>query len=593
MSQFVKFGWSAAVLLVGVALSGCAGTEGLQDFGSVEAPERSAGHAYGYDVEGELDARGAMYIDGSLEDRFADNVTLPRQPAVTMEILNASYGPDGAFYLGAVQFAGAPDSLVVDGFASDILGKLPIAIRKSDLAEFAVTTSQTQACDPGCRLAVTDIEVGNETELDPYLDFPLTAGKAWDNRIPLDTTHGGDLGMDVHSLVRGVEAVDGPDGPVDAVHVASAINAPDLAIFNEAAAQDFASQGAEDVTVDARLTGSIDTRYADDVGEVVQERIALDLRLDVGFTADGQRFEMEVRSIVELTFHLAAVDLSIGDEHDDDALRAFFSNGVPVRDPRDEAAPAAGAYAIRVTADRAEFNVADDGDVKFNVEATPALPPDDTIIYTVSDAFGEVSTGAGSEFEVSFRDPGLYSVTVQAIDGDRVVQAADQMLVAADHDETVDMNCAALIVAAADQGSCGTPSVPMRTWTGLRDAAITIDASNTAGDGGTLVVEDGAGNTVEMDASDGSGTLTLDDLQDLEAGDDWSVSWQRDIAVQEDASLDVLLDYGPETASSDDGYDGGGEETRGLLQGQWDSLERRLTDLLTQTGLGGLPAPAG
>ncbi len=531
-----------------IALAGCAGDEKLQDFGSVEAPDIKAGYAYAYEISGNVEFEATGAVNGEPMEPEGDSVTIPAMPLFVMQVLNTSFGPNGSYYLGAAQYADAPAGALFGDVETSLFGKAPIAIRKTDLAPFEVSTSQSQQCSPGCRLTTTSMEVSGETVLDPYLDFPLHAGKSWTNQIPLGFGFE-DEGMYlvVDSMVKGKKTVDVANASVDAILIQHTMRVPNSAgLFADAIAA-MEAEGAQDVTFDMQIDGRVDSYYAEAFSNVVREVSRLTLSLDVGFTMEGHRIDGHIESAVDLTVQLTGAVLEADPERDTAGIYAFFDGAEPVKRPGD--ADPDSMYTIRVSADKAEFNVAEDPTVTFTVTADPALPAGDSIRFTASDASGKlVDSGLGSTFEVDFADPGLYQVVVQAVSPAGVVQAVDAMVVAADLEDTVELTCGTVVLSAVpNSNTCTTAAIPLETATGLQGVSITINADNPLALGGTFRITDAAGTVVEKEADDGEG-FTLADLSTLTIGPDgWTASWHRDAAVLEEASVTIKLDYGPET----------------------------------------------
>ncbi len=540
-------GWALVLMFTTITLAGCAGTETVQDFGAVEAPTLQAGYAYAYDIAGNVEFEANAYLDGEPIEEDSNSITIPQTPLFAMQVLNTSFGPNGSFYLAAARYSEAPASALFGDPSDGIFGKAPVAIRKSDLSQFSVNTRQTQNCNPGCRLATTSMEVSSETLLDPYLDFPLVAGKTWTNQVDFGFGLPGVHAI-LDSKVLGKENLEVGNSSVEAIHVQHTLRLPSGSGFADALRSEMAAEGAEQITVELVLDGRIDSYYAEAYQNVVREVSRSNIAMDVSFTKEGQEFVARLAASTDLTMSLAAAALEQDPELDQASIFAFFDGAQAIKRPG--TTTDIGTYAIQVTADAAEFNVADKVPVSFTVTATPPLPASDTIRYTISGSAGQlVDSGVGATFEATFADAGLYQVVVQAVSPAGVVQAIDAMVVAADYDGTAALTCGNVILAAVPgSGSCTSTAIPVTSAKGLQGVSITINADNSAALGGTFRITDSAGTVVEKTASDGDG-FTLDELSTLLIdADGWIATWHRQAALLEDASVTTSLDYGPETA---------------------------------------------
>ncbi len=543
-----------ALILMTIALAGCAGTEELQDFGTVEAPAIKAGYAYAYDGLGSFHITARTMMDGETMGDVDESEDLPRAPLFAIQILNTSFGPNGSHYIGAAHIAQARNASSFTSTPEAAFGKAPVAIRKADLAAFDVTTRQAQRCDPGCRLTTTDIAVGDSTPLDPYIDFPLFAGKAWANHMELGIPDS-EATMLVKSRVLGKETVDVMNITMDAIHIEHRFSLPPGDALGQAIRGQMEAEGAEDVTVRIVLDGIGHTYYAEDVMNVVRDSASIDMTVDVQFTIEGSAMENHMRLAMDFTKELSGMTLEEDAELDAAGIAAFLDGAKPIK----QAGPIpTGAYDISISADKAEFNVAKDNTVAFAVGADPTIPAQDFVRYTISNAQGVlVDDGIGQTFSTTFTEPGLYKVVAQAMSPAGVVQAMDSMMIAADYEATVELTCGNVVLSALpDSNTCTSAAIPLSSAVGLQDVTITINAANPAALGGTLRITDDVGTSVERSAADGEG-FTLADLGSLTIGaDGWVATWHRDAALLEDASITMVFDYGPEAAASE-AADGG------------------------------------
>ncbi len=548
-------GWALVLMFTTITLAGCAGTEKVQDFGTVEAPSIMAGYAYAYDVSGSIEFEAIATMDGEVMAEETDSMVIPTMPLFVMQILNTSFGPNGSFYLGAARFADAPNGMSFGDVDAPVFGKLPVAIRKSDLAPFSVTTRQTQQCEGGCRLATTSIEVDSATPLDPYLDFPLTAGKTWINQIDLGFgLEAPGMQMIIRSTAIGPQTLQVLNQSVEAIHIEHRFALPGGDALAKAMAAEMEANGAEDVEVQLHLDGVVDSYYAESFQNVVRETSRSKVVADVAFTVEGMAGESHLMMAIDMNVDLSGATLEADPEMDMTGIAAFLDGAQSIKQPG--ATMTAGTYSVQVSADKAEFNVAEAEPITFTVDAVPAIPEGDVARYTVSDAEGKlVTSGTGETFEVLFAKPGLYQVVVQAVNEGGIVQAIDAMLVAADYEATVDLTCGNVVLSALpNSNTCTSAAIPLTSAKGLQGVTITINADNPLAYGGTFRITDDEGTIVEKAAGDGDG-FTLEELSSLAIGaDGWTATWHREAALLEDASVTMVFDYGPETtpAAGDD-----------------------------------------
>ncbi len=541
-------GWALVLMFTTITLAGCAGTEKVQDFGTVEAPTIMAGYAYAYDVAGSVEFEALATMDGEVMAENSTSVVIPSMPLFVMQILNTSFGPNGSFYLGAARFADAPNGMSFGDVDAPVFGKLPVAIRKSDLAPFSVTTRQTQQCEGGCRLATTSIEVGSSTPLDPYLDFPLTAGKTWTNHVDLGFgLEAPGMQMIVHSTAVGPKTIQVLNQSVETVHIEHRMALPGGNALIKAMVAEMEANGAEDVEVQLHFDGVVDSYYAESFQNVVRETSRSKAVVDVAFTVEGMAGESHLMIAIDLKVDLSGATLEAEPEMDTAGIAAFLDGAQTIKQPG--VSMPDGAYTLELTADKAQFNVADAEPVMFTVAATPAISGGDLVRYTVSDADGKlVNSGTGETFEVLFAKPGLYQVVAQAVNEGGVVQAIDAMVVAADYEATVDLTCGNVVLSALpNSNTCTSAAIPLTSAKGLQGVTITINADNPLAYGGTFRITDDEGTVVEKAAGDGDG-FTLEELSSLAIGaDGWTATWHREAALLEDASVTMVFDYGPET----------------------------------------------
>lgn len=534
--------WTVSAVFLITMFAGCAGSEDVQAIESVDAPVWAAGHAFAYNITGFVSGMGEVKIDGEvMEAEGGETITIEDQRYNVYEVLNASY--DGA-YMTAARF-GSAAGFAINGAEIPAFGKLPLAIRHADLSPMPVELSQTQRCEPGCRLATTELSVGDAV-MDPYLAFPLETGKAWTNDVPLGG-EAADFGayMILESQVMGMETVPGPDGDVDAIKIVHTLKLP----FDEGFLQLMAQQsGMQDAEVSLHLDGAVTSYYAPELKNVVRETMVMDLALDFAYTDDGQRIEIHAEAASDIVTYLAGYSFDEGTDLDEQSMFDFFDSARTVRDPTG----AVFDYVIDLVADRNDFNVAEDGLVNFAVGGD--LPEGDVIRYSISDGRGNVlDTGVGNEFSYAFDEAGLYGVYAQATSPAGIPQAAAELLIAADYEGSIELLCGHAVVSAVpNSGSCTAADIPVYTAYGLQDVLIETKGSAVSLQGGEIVVAD-TFTEVRAPASNGEGSLTLADLSELNIGlDGWTVTWDADLALEPSIEAHMLLDYGaPEPVSAD------------------------------------------
>jgi hypothetical protein len=537
--------WSVSAILLATVLAGCAGTpETTQSFDEVTAPVWHAGDAYAYNVTGLVGGGVTMTIDGETATDSNAELQVPDQTMLVYEVLNANF--DGTAITAARFADGFQFSLMGQSFSGS--GKLPLAFRHDTLSPSAVEISQTQVCDPGCRLATTGFDV-QDPVLDPYLAFPLTPGKTWRNDLPLPgefAKYGAYINLD--AVVIGLEQVEGPNGTVDAIRIERTITFP----FDDAFLAFMAGQsgaGMENVEVHTDVAGMVVSHYAPSIGNIVRETAVMDVSLDLEFTQDGRHYEMQAGAMMDIVSYLAGFVAGHAADFEGQALYDRFDNGMAVADPT--GANTTG-YDIRITPDRSDFNVADGGQVNFDIATVPALRDGDIIRYSlINGRESPLDVGSGDAFNATFTEAGLYGVYVQITNEAGAIQGLGQTFVPVDFMGEIELLCGhASSSNVPNMGTCGAASVPLFNSIGLQ--AVTIEAAGdvAAAQGGQLKVTDASGNVATAAANGGTGSLSLAELGELVINaKGWDATWTADAAAEPTMTIKMVLDYAVPVAS--------------------------------------------
>lgn len=264
------------LLLTAATLSGCSGLVTVDGAGSdaegepfeaVAAPAWQPGYRFRYETDGdvsfEYQADGPDGHEGGSEGQSWEG-----EPGLDYTVLNTQETVDGeAAYLARA--TSEYDETLVAILADDL------SIRFLGYGAFG--------CTPvGCH---GDEGMGT----DSGLRFPLVHGDTWQ-----DTVSAGDgpglAPMRIDTKVLGVKSVQGPDGPVDAVHVRH-LATGDIDALRRMMVQEAGEEGeeVEDIEVEGRIEGRRDVYYAPSLRNVVLDATESVGHVRVSFVEDGQR----------------------------------------------------------------------------------------------------------------------------------------------------------------------------------------------------------------------------------------------------------------------------------------------------------------
>jgi hypothetical protein len=365
---------------------------------------------------------------------------------------------------------------------------------------------------------------GDKDEVPP-LAFPLRddvagkeeAGSSWRPYVPLEP-------IAVVTRVLGFKDVDGPFGPVQAVHVQQRFTVN----FTDVLAQ--WRQDQPDLTgfaLDGEVHATRDVYYAPALLNVVLDQAVSHGHYNGSYQRDGkaQGFRESWRSWS--SSRLVDASLEEGEALSLQEVSALL---------RAQASPSPEAgVVVSLDGPKEELNVA--AAAAATLTATLAGTTSATVRIDVLNALGVVvASDEASSLAFTPTLPGPYLAVAYALGSTGRALAADSWPVRAYYEGTLAVECEPLAFDGAT--ACPAMPVPMGPAIGyLRGEALINDPLATASLRGRLVVDQGDGQEVSTDQNGGSASLWLDSPQ-WDLGQDWLLRYEPDVGVT------VSVEYG-------------------------------------------------
>jgi len=529
----------ASVFSLG-AFSGC-----LDDGESLSLgrPVWSSGYAFSYEMTGQSTEEENHVGDGD-SGRSSNSDTLG-PISINIEVLNTTmHAGDDPVYLAALTSRDTNRESAPAPFIMNFAASLT-AYRQRDLAEVVVDlVSSHRSCEDGaCESAkITAVGFGESPDM-TYLDFPLTKGKSWSSPAADDD----ELGWIVRAEVGSPKTVQLSVGSVRALPVVFKYSATNLDKFIEDQKRE--SDGQVD-SYDFRPTRQLTVYYADDYQTVV--RSVTDVGLDIRASGKDEQgrpamFEGHYEAHIEQV--LTGARLVALPERGLDYISQVMDGTIDLIDPSGHARRPVG-YTLAVDPARRVVNAAEEPDVSFSAKVVgdPAAFQGHAVTWRLVDYFGnQVAAGEGVAGAHRFDEPGYYTAEFEARDADGQVTAAASGFILANYAKSTQVTCT--LVTPVPITPCPDASAPVRP--GIRSATVAARVSSPLDvlSQGTLVLTDPAGREWRSStASGGRYEIIVDDFTDAAVGDeDWVLSFEDLLAVQQVIGYEVELSYDPST----------------------------------------------
>lgn len=499
-----------AAFLLSAGLAGCA-SEG--DFAPVANPGWLPGYGFVFTAEGThgLDVdiqQGSQHVEQSDTEPFGPTDYL------SLRVVDAAarIRGTGPLYLAlansqeARDAFQAPDKLEDEGSTMDEA----LAFSPADLSYSVVRIV------PGCTDCPPSLEqvVGEH----PMARFPLARGSTW-------TTRGvrmpGNSGIEATATaeVGGLVTVDGPTGPVEAIHVhhAFAAEQPDLSDV---------PPGYEVHRLDIDLDAAADVYFAPSLHAIVLQEVAFRVRSDVDVTTPQGRVSGHATETLDYTLRLTGYDLTVRAATPLSGVPALLGTAADV--PKGTGvAPAAGALNATGSTQRAQV-----GDPAVVLSASGANLVPGSLAWEVRDGLGKVRRVAQGE-RVTFptTEPGSFTAIVKATDqGGQPLEARFGFAVDLHGPRT--MACGLVVPTRP----CAPVAVPISA--GLQAATIRATRTAAAPAAGEAALELRQAGQVVASAPFAGGTATVA-LTGPVATNGWEVAYA---AAFDSTDLDLDLD---------------------------------------------------
>ena len=473
------------MLLVGVVIGTAAVMANEGDFGTVEAPEWKSGYKWAYDVSGAIDVD--IRVPG--EPTYTESIDFGPF-AVNKEILNSQdFVNEGEpLYVGATTL---PIGHILDMgmFALqdggwEQLAVFPTADRHRDLAP--VLAYPDWDCRGGFDCDPTGLHFGKDTPVD-YIQFPLEAGKRWSDTVSFAEELPGmdelDAFEDITELqlvgeVGGMETISVPIGSVDAVRIDFSYKPIGL----QRAVAEFREEAESYGVVFERLNVQIGlheiAHYSPAHEAIVRDQYIFKAIADVSAHVMGEHYEAFAEVTGYVLAEMSGSTLAELEEHDLPAILDKLNGREAIRDVEGTVLEEKDVYHIDLLASHDRVNSAEAQAVRFDIvnDAVGGLPAGHGYEYLVQDKHGQVThfAGTGSQFNVVFDEPGVYTVRVAAVDPDGQAISQARQIVYADYVKTSEVTCGLSTLVTAP---CGAVAVPARD--GLERMVLTAKVNQT------------------------------------------------------------------------------------------------------------------
>lgn len=472
------------MLLVGVVIGTAAVMANEGDFGTVEAPEWKSGYKWAYDVSGAIDVD--IRVPG--EPTYTESIDFGPF-AVNKEILNSQdFVNEGEpLYVGATTL---PIGHILDMgmFALqdggwEQLAVFPTADRHRDLAP--VLAYPDWDCRGGFDCDPTGLHFGKDTPVD-YIQFPLEYGDRWSQTVQFDDVlfdevdDLGQLGGVTEVKMVGeagkMETITLPVGKTDAVRLDFSYQPIGLQKAVAEMREQAEGFGVKVERLNVQLGLHEIAHYSPEYQAIARDQFVLQGLVDAVIEFDGERYEFFFDLSGYVLSELTGARLTELPDRSLPEILDILAGREPIPDVKGEAVQDA-AYRLELTGERSRVNAAKGEIVPFSVALSDALPDGHSLEYIVRDHSGATvqAAPAQEEFSIRFQDPGVFTVTVAALDGDGDLVTRDSHAIYADFVKTVGASCS--IDASLFTGDCGDVPVPARA--GLKSMVLEARVNQT------------------------------------------------------------------------------------------------------------------
>ncbi|HLF16880.1 MAG TPA: hypothetical protein VI796_05560 [Candidatus Thermoplasmatota archaeon] len=528
-------GWWVAVLL-GAAFAGCsaqgggASLAGTDGFEPIESAGWKAGFHFVHSVEGDVRMEGSFTAGGET-DHLDEHESFGPEPVADYTVVSTTITN------------GAEPMYVALG--RDLFFDEPflMGFRQRDLQPVEVI----EVVDGSFRF-----EAPPETY--PWVRFPLEPGDEWSGEFVTETLFGSNITFRVESRVEGLETVDGPSGPVEAVRIRHDIDIDTEAVETQMR-ETMEASGSQDVEVDFSGEATDLVYYAPSLHNVVLDDTEVSMAFHGSSRDFGQRSEVEMEMTVRAAIRLTEAQFE--EEADLDAVEVtelLEEGGLPDAgggfqggsggsrpDAPPENAPDLGT--LTVVADTEAPNAAEATLVSFL-----ALPDDGrqpaSVEMFLFDALGSRVAMGEDTLEHTFNEPGLFRIEAFAFDEEETLIATGSLEYPVGWMAELAATCDELV--AADLGACEGWDLPVRPGVASLTAQATPGGPVPVHLGGTLRLFAPSGEERTAALQDGVAFLSWESpgLVAAEAEGDWHLIYTPDPGVLETVTYAVSLTAG-------------------------------------------------
>jgi hypothetical protein len=522
----------ASWLLLVLAVPLLAGCVAEADFAPVPSAGWRPGYTFEHSVESRTEVSGFVRVDGTEDDEEFEprSETFGPERLVTYTVFDVeARNGDEPVYLTVADPGSLEASVHARSDLPDARARQPLIapFRQSDLqplrAGMGYNSRDGKVVEARLDYAEDDTYAA--------LRFPLRRGDAWTTVDERGATGFFGGTATVESQVGGLRKVPGPDGEVDAVHVAHVMAGGEA--FAEYLRAEIEGEGGQVDRLEFQAEWRRDVDYAPSLHNIVRDVTTMDGRLVLEATIDGKRTSVDIAESSTVAITLTGALLQ---ETAPRTLEDAIGGLVPVLPivaplPTTGPPPPAGP-AIEVMPATATVNVAADGKVGFTTRVQGEVSG---LGHRIANAATgeEVVRGDGGTFAHTFTDAGRYAVTVtgRTVDGQQVEGKAH---VSADFQALTDATCG----TAAVQGVSACPPTPVPVRAGVAKVTVAVERHAAAGEPGVgkLVLTAPDGRTFSADLSANKASLTLD--QGLDPGE-WSLEYRPTVGLQESVTYAV------------------------------------------------------
>lgn len=493
----------AACLTVTAALAGCAASGA--PFEPIANAGWKPGYTFGYTAQADAEGSSRFEVGDSVEEQSLDDkLDFAERPFLAYRVLDTPTVDGIPVYLTLTQ------------------ERHVLAFRQADLQP--METSYAVTNNAPAVVTVSDRGLDHS-----WLRFPLTRGDTWRSTLRSDIPGvGNPFEATIVAEVKGMESVDGPNGPVDAVRVEHEIRFDSDAI-ESAMRREAAKEGVEIHSLSLDFSGSHTIHYAPSLHNVVRAVDDVRVRFDARFTAEGQDAEGHFDLHLVNTVRLASVSLEEAPATPLSALKSVRAPSLPAV----QAADGRPGVSLRLQASAERVNAADQPVVVFTATGEGFT----RYSLELMDAEGTVVERDNSPTaQWTFDQPGLYTAVATGYTEDGAT-LTDSVEVAADYDATFEDECSFLSTLFA----CGSEMVPVRAGiTGLVVSAVRHPLAGESGMGTLRLMSDR--DSWDADMSGNEATIEVADAQ--ADGSDWQLWYEPTLGVADDVDYHVQLTYG-------------------------------------------------